>query len=83
MNRLAIITGFLGRALNRYMVYQEDRTLAEKLEMASRVEGADGLELCYPADFEDPDGLKGMLDSGDLVLNFGNKVGHEQNLHLW
>jgi len=61
MNRLAIITGFLGEVRNRYMVYQGNRTLAEKLELASRIKGVDGLELCYPADFEKPAELKELL----------------------
>ena len=58
MNKLAIITAFLGAAKNRYMTYQEDRSLKDKLEMASRIEGIEGLELCYPADFENPQQLK-------------------------
>jgi hypothetical protein len=41
MNKLAIITAFLGEVRNRYMQYQGSRTLAEKLEMASRVKGLD------------------------------------------
>lgn len=61
MNRLAIITAFLGEVRNRYMQYQANRGLAEKLEMASRVQGLDGLELCYPADFERPVELKELL----------------------
>ena len=54
MSKLAIISGFLGGVKNRYMTYQEDRPLAEKFRMASNVEHLDGLELCYPADFDDP-----------------------------
>ena len=54
MNKLAIITGFLGTIRNRYMDYQGDRPVAEKFEMASRVEHLSGLELCYPQDFGDP-----------------------------
>ena len=76
MNRLAIITGFLGKALNRYMVYQEDRALETKLEMASRVKGADGVELCYPADFEDASKLKGLLERHKLgvsAINFRSR----------
>jgi xylose isomerase len=61
MNKLAIITAFLGEVRNRYMVYQGNRTLAEKLELASRIKGVDGLELCYPADFEKPAELKELL----------------------
>ena len=62
MNKLAIISSFLGRASNRYMTYQPDRSLAERFELASRVEGADGLEVCYPADFEDPQEPKSLLE---------------------
>jgi len=76
MNKLAIISGFLGRAHNRYMVYQEDRALAERVEMASQVKGADGLEVCYPADFENPDELKKLLDRHELgvsAINFRSR----------
>ena len=40
MNRLAIISAFLGGVKNRYMTYQDDRALRKKLEMASRVEAS-------------------------------------------
>ena len=76
MNKLAIISSFLGRAHNRYMVYQEDRTLAQRVEMASRVEGADGLEICYPADFENPDEPKELLEKYELgisAINFRSR----------
>ena len=69
MNKLAIISGFLGKVHNRYMVYQPDRTLAEKLEMGSRVEGVDGLEICYPGDFEDPEQLRKLLDKHNLGVS--------------
>lgn len=76
MNKLALISSFLGKAHNRYMVYQDDRTLAQRTEMASRVKGADGLEVCYPADFEDPDALKGFLEKYELgvsAINFRSR----------
>ena len=61
MNKLAIITGFLGETRNRYMVYQGNRSLQEKFEMLSQIKGADGVELCYPADFENVAELKEFL----------------------
>ena len=76
MNRLAIISAFLGGVKNRYMTYQDDRALRVKLEMASRVEGIDGLELCYPADFGDPAALKGLLGQygfGVSAINFRSR----------
>ena len=76
MNRLAIITAFLGGVKNRYMVYQEDRTLDEKFRMASRIEGIQGFELCYPADFDDIRNLKELLKRYDLgvsAINFRSR----------
>lgn len=76
MNKLAIISGFLGGTHNRYMVYQKNRELANRVEMASRVEGAEGLEVCYPADFEDPGELKGLLERyglGVSAVNFRSR----------
>mgnify|MGYP001187676986 CR=1 FL=1 len=65
MNKLAAITAFLGGQKNRYITYEPERTLREKLEIARRVEGLDGVELCYPADFEDPAELGRLLaDTG-------------------
>lgn len=67
MNKLAIITGFLGGVKNRFMVYQDDRTLQQKFEMASNIEGVEGLELGYPEDFNSISELKELL----LKYNFG------------
>jgi xylose isomerase len=61
VNKFAIITAFLGETRNRYMVYQGSRTLAERLKMAKGIPGLDGLELCYPGDFEKPAELKALL----------------------
>ncbi len=65
MNQLAIISAFLGEQRNRYMSYKPERALEEKFSQALQVEGLNGLELCYPADFSDPALLKKLLaDSG-------------------
>lgn len=76
MNKLAVITGFLGAVRNRYMQYQDDRTLDEKFALARRIEGLDGLELCYPADFSDYDHLKALLQRygyGVSAVNFRSR----------
>ncbi len=62
MNKLAAITAFLGGVKNRYITYKPDRTLEEKFALAAQIEGLDGLELCYPADFGDLGLLKSLLD---------------------
>jgi xylose isomerase len=72
MNRLAIITAFLGDVKNRYMTYQPPRALADKLAMAAAVEGCDGVELCYPADFADPKQLKALLAQHGLGVSAVN-----------
>ena len=76
MNKLAVITGFLGAVKNRYMQYQDDRTLEEKFALAARIDGIDGLELCYPGDFADYDHLKALLHQhgyGVSAINFRSR----------
>ena len=72
MNKLATITGFLGAVKNRYMQYQDDRSLEAKFALASRIEGLDGFELCYPADFADYDQLKALLADNGLGVSAVN-----------
>jgi xylose isomerase len=60
-NKLAVITAFLGGVKNRYMQYKPDITLKEKFEVASKIKGLDGLELCYPADFQDVSETKSLI----------------------
>ena len=65
MNKLAIISSFLGGVRDRYIVYKPDRTLAERFAAAKAIPAIDGLEICYPADFEDLALLKSLLaDNG-------------------
>ena len=76
MNKLAVITGFLGETKNRYMQYQPDRSLEQKFEMASRIRHLSGLELCYPQDFADPAALKVLLKQygfGVSAINFRSR----------
>ena len=61
MSKLAVITAFLGGVKNRYITYKPERTLEEKFAVAAQIEGLDGLELCYPADFGDVGLLRSLL----------------------
>ncbi|MHC4682572.1 MAG: sugar phosphate isomerase/epimerase family protein, partial [Planctomycetota bacterium] len=61
MNKLAIISAFLGGVRNRYMQYHPERKLEEKFALAAKVKEISGFELCYPADFEDPKTLTSLL----------------------
>lgn len=69
MNKLAVITAFLAGVKNRYMQYKPDEALQSKLESASKIKGLDGLELCYPADFEDVDVLKSLLEKYEFGVS--------------
>jgi xylose isomerase len=62
MNKLAVISAFLGGVKNRYLQYKKDNTTAERFKIASRIENLDGLELCYPADFQDVKELRDLLE---------------------
>jgi len=61
MIKYSVITGFLGKLQDRFTEYQIDRSIEEKFELASKIQGLDGLEVCYPADFGDLEVLKRLL----------------------
>lgn len=76
MNKLSVITGFLGAIKNRYMEYQGGRTLEEKLERASKIKNLDGVELCYPADFKNVETLIKLIKEyklGVSAINFRSR----------
>jgi xylose isomerase len=76
MNKLAIITAFLGTVKNRYITYHEERPLADKLATAAQVNDCDGVELCYPADFDDLTQIKELLGQhalGISAINFRSR----------
>lgn len=78
MNKLAIITAFMGGIRNRYMQYQPERGIEEKLALIKNVTGCDGVELCYPADFEESAFLKELLERYQLgvsAINFRSRRG--------
>ncbi|MFW5883928.1 MAG: sugar phosphate isomerase/epimerase family protein [bacterium] len=69
MNRLSAITAFLGGVKNRYLQYQEDRGLDAKLALAAAAEGIEGVELCYPADFDDVSQTRRLLEQHGLGVS--------------
>jgi xylose isomerase len=68
MNRISAVTAYLGANRSRYIDYQPERTLADKLAVASQA-GLDGLEICYPADFGDVSALKKLLSDSGLGIS--------------
>jgi xylose isomerase len=61
--------GFFGLRRDRFVQYQPQRTLVEKFELVAQVEGLTGIELKYPADFEDLTLVKHLLDKHELKLS--------------
>jgi len=59
---------FFGRVRNRFVQYQQDRTLAEKFELVASVDGVEGIELKYPFDFEDISLVKELAEKHELLI---------------
>ncbi len=57
----AIITPFMGRLRDRFCVYHEEKTPLERIEAVARVRGAHGVEIIYPYECDDLDGVKKIL----------------------
>jgi xylose isomerase len=75
MARLAILTLFMGQTRNRFLQYQQPRTILEILDMAGRTEGCEGVELRYPGDLADPKAVKAALlrnNLGIAAINFAS-----------
>ena len=75
MARLAILTLFMGQTRNRFLQYQQPRTILEILDMAGRTEGCEGVELRYPGDLADPQAVKAALARNNLgiaAINFAS-----------
>ena len=70
-----------GELRDRFTVYHDARSMEEKFERASKVKGAEGLEVIYPAEFNDEniDEFKSLLKkynfkvSGMIVDLFTNR----------
>lgn len=57
----AIITGFMGKLKDRFCEYHEARTPEGKIAAVARVKGAKGVEIVYPYECEDLEGIKKTL----------------------
>ncbi len=57
----AIITGFMGKLKDRFCEYHESKTPEEKIAAVAKVKGAQGVEIVYPYELEDIDGIKKAL----------------------
>jgi xylose isomerase len=70
--RFSVNSGFLGKRRSRFTQYQPDRSLQQKLELASQIEGIEGIELKYPADLGEVPQVKRLLDDNNLLCSAVN-----------
>lgn len=64
----AVMLGLLGQQRDRFHVYTEPRSLAERLDMLRSVPGCEGIEVVYPSEFRDSEaGVRDVLASGWAV----------------
>lgn len=82
MNKLAIISAFLGGVKNRYIQYHPNKTILEIIKMAEKIEGINGLELCFPSDFSDIAELKKSLNGSGLGVSAINVRSRRQEKWL-
>jgi xylose isomerase len=73
--------GFFGLRRDRFTQYQPHRTLEEKFDLVTQVDGITGIELQYPADFEDVGLVKRLLEKSGLALSAVN-VGTKDAAHF-
>ncbi len=81
--KYSVILGFLGKLNDRFSSYGQGRDLAGKFEIATQIEGLQGLELIYPFDFEDVQATKLLLTKHNLECSTVNvNIKAEPKFHL-
>jgi xylose isomerase len=68
----SVMVSLMGRQADRFHQYQPARDLAERLDMARRVRGVDGIEVVYPSDFADPKRSVAMIQDAGLPVSAVN-----------
>lgn len=79
MNKLAVISAFLGGVKNRYIQYHPNRSILEIIKSAEKIKGIDGLELCFPSDFSDLPSLNQALKDSGLGVSAINVRSRRQD----
>ncbi|MCX5819564.1 MAG: TIM barrel protein [Deltaproteobacteria bacterium] len=66
--KFALITGFVSKTKDRFHEYNEEKSLAERLEMVSQMEGMSGAEVVFPYEVNDAASLKSLLIKYNLGI---------------
>jgi len=74
MKRLkhSVMIAFFGRVADRFHEYHSAHPLAERLEMASKVKGIEGIEVIYPSDFDNVDESVRLIKQSGLAVSAVN-----------
>lgn len=81
--KFSIILGFLGKLNDRFASYGDDVDITGKFELASQVQGLEGLELVYPGDFGDVALTTNLLEKHKLECSTVNvNIKSEAKFHL-
>ena len=67
--RLSVALVCLGKQGDRFSTYREDRSLEEKFDLASRIEGIQGVGAYYPGELEDVDKYNELCSKYGLVTS--------------
>lgn len=70
--KFCVNAGFFGKRRDRFTEYQPDRTLEEKFELISKIDGIEGVELKYPFDLSDVSYAKKLLNDHGLKCSAVN-----------
>jgi len=63
-----VIIGFLGKTQDRFSEYQKPATTREKLEIVSKIDGFDGVEMVFPYENTTPEETSALMK--EFNLNF-------------
>ena len=66
--KFALITGFVSKTKDRFHEYNEEKSLAERLEMVSQMKGMSGVEVIFPYEVNDAVSLKSLLIKYNLGI---------------
>jgi len=68
MVKMAVITSYLGRSTDRFHEYNEPKTLEQKFDMITKIEGTDGVEIVSPYEVEDPETTIRLAKERDIKI---------------
>jgi xylose isomerase len=66
--RNAVITSFLSKTKDRFNDYHRELSIEERLQLAARIEGVDGVECVYPYEVGEAKSFRSMVVKNNLEI---------------